>query len=236
MTNDQFPAKEFEEAGYHVIFSGQKSYNGVAIASLHPLEEVSFGFEDEEDSEQDRSRLIKCKILGIDILNTYVPQGRAVDHPNFMYKLRWLDRLGELLEKRYSLDKDIIWCGDLNVAIEPRDVYAPELMEGHVCYHQEVRDRLKGLMEWGFEDVFRSFHPEEHQYTFYDYRIRNAIKRHMGWRLDYIMASKTMAKKAVDCRIDMEPRLKESPSDHTFLVAEFTPNYALQVPNILKEN
>ena len=221
VTNDLFPQKNFEDIGYQVTFSGQKAYNGVAVASPHPIVNVIFGFEDGEDSKEDLARLIRCRIMGIDLVNTYVPQGRAVDHPNFKYKLRWLSRLMALFNGAYSPALDIIWCGDLNVAIEPIDVYAPETKEGHVCYHRDVREGLKDLMDWGFEDIFRRFHPEKNQYTFYDYRIPNAVKRRLGWRIDYIMATSGMGKKASGSYIDMEPRLKEKPSDHTFLQAEF---------------
>jgi exodeoxyribonuclease-3 len=111
--------------------------------------------------------------------------------------------------------------GDFNIAPEPIDVYDPENLLGHVCYHPEVHKKLKKIIQWGFVDAFRMHCKEEGQYTFWDYRLRNSFKRNLGWRLDHIMATQPLAKKAVACYIDKKPRLAERPSDHTPIVAEF---------------
>jgi len=222
VTDDQFPAAAFHEIGYQTAFRGQKSYNGVAIASSLPIENVAFGLGDGEDSAEDQARLIRCTISGIRILNAYAPQGKAMDHPAFRYKIEWFARLRRLCEQNYSPDEHVLLCGDLNVAPEPRDVYAPDELEGHVCYNEEARAALRRVMDWGLVDVFRMFHPEKDLYTFYDYRVPNAIKRRMGWRIDHILATRTLADRALSAEIDMAPRLAERPSDHTFLVAEFS--------------
>ncbi len=219
--DQDFPLSIFEEIGYNVVFRGQKSYNGVAVASRHPVEDSRFGFEDGKDIDEDSTRIIRCKISGNYIINTYVPQGRAIDHPNYKMKLSWFERLRNLFERDYSPDENILWCGDINVAPEPIDVYAPEKKLNHVCYHEAARTALSRVKEWGFVDLYRRFHPDTQEYTFYDYRIRDAVKKGLGWRIDQIYASKPIADKALNCWIDLEPRLAEKPSDHTFLVAEF---------------
>ncbi len=219
--DQDFPEDTFEKIGYHVVFRGQKSYNGVAIASRHPVEGISFGFNDNERLDEDEARLIRCKIDGIHLVNTYVPQGKAIDHPHYQMKLRWFDRLKKLFETDYSPDENVLWCGDINVAPEPLDVYAPGKKLKHVCFHEAIRKALAKVREWGFIDLFRKFHPNAKEYTFYDYRIRNAVKNGLGWRIDQIYTSRPLAAMALDCWIDLEPRLAEKPSDHTFLVADF---------------
>jgi len=109
----------------------------------------------------------------------------------------------------------------LNVALEDKDVYDPKNLWGDVCFCQEIQDAVREVMKWGFVDVFRQFHPQPEQYTFWDYRVPNGFKRNLGWRLDYIMATPTMAQNCIDCRIDKVPRALEKPSDHTPVMAEF---------------
>ena len=220
--DQDFPEAPFTEAGFNVIFRGQKAYNGVAVVSPHEIESAAFGFSDDYPEEDDETRLARCTIKGMHIVNTYVPQGRAIDHPNYQKKLAWFSRLRRLFEENYSKDDPLLWCGDMNVAPEPIDVYHPEKKEDHVCYHIDARRAFKKVVEWGFVDLFRKFHPDEpKQYTFYDYRLPKAIERGLGWRIDHILATRPMAERAADCWIDLEPRLWKKPSDHTFLVASF---------------
>ncbi len=212
-----FPCEAFDKTGYEYVFKGQKSYNGVAIFSRSKISKVEFGFKDEP---RDEARLLKAVVRGIAIVNTYVPQGYEPDSEKFQYKLEWFKRLGKYFAANFKHGERVIWLGDFNIAPEAIDVYDPEGLFGHVCYHPEVHKELKEVMEWGFTDVFRMHCKEAGQYTFWDYRM-NAYRRKQGWRLDHIMATKPMAKKSMACYIDVEPRLAEKPSDHTFLVAEF---------------
>ncbi len=216
----QFPARDFEEAGYYVVYKGQKRYNGVAVASLEKPEAVSFGLDD--GAPPDKDRLIKGVFSGITVLNTYVPQGRDRENPNFAYKLAWFKRLRNLLEKSGSPDKPLIWCGDLNVAPEAIDVHNPKRLLGHVCFTPEVWEAFNLVKSWGFVDIFRSLHPgETHQYTFFDYRMPNSVERGLGWRVDHILATQPLASGSIKCEIDMRTRMAEKPSDHTVLMAEF---------------
>jgi exodeoxyribonuclease III len=214
-----FPAKPLEAAGYHVIFKGQKAHAGVAIISREPLNEVAFGIDD--GGEPDEARLIRGVIQDVVIINTYVPQGRSVDSPHFQYKLEWFARLRDLFERHYSPAGRLLWLGDFNVATDPIDVHDPKRLEDHVDYHPLARDALQRVKEWGWIDLYRLHHPDERQYTYYDYRVRDAVERGVGWRVDHIWGAEAMAEKCVRSWIDLDPRLGEKPSDHTFLVAEF---------------
>lgn len=218
--DEDFPKAEIEAAGYHVQFKGQKSYNGVAVLSKEPAEVLQVGFDDGEE-HADETRLMAVKVGDVHLVNTYIPQGREIDHPMFPYKCRWFERLRAFFDKHYTTSDKLVWVGDTNVAHDPIDVYNPEKRAGHVCYHDDARKAFAACREWGFVDVFRKFHPEGGHYTFFDYRTINSAKRGMGWRIDYILTSPSMADLCVDSYIDVEPRLKPKPSDHTFLVAEF---------------
>lgn len=213
-----FPGAEFDRLEYNYAFKGQKSYNGVAIFSTVEIENVKLGFHDEP---KDLSRLIKAQIKGISVINTYVPQGYMPDSDKFRYKLQWFQRLLKYFNKNFKPSQPVLWLGDLNIAPEPIDVYDPEGLLGHVCYHPQVHEALAKVMNWGFVDVFRKHCREVGQYTFWDYRLRGSVNRNLGWRLDHIMATKPLADACAACYIDREPRLAERPSDHTPIVAEF---------------
>jgi len=215
-----FPATPFQDAGYHLVFRGQKAHAGVAIVSQEEPQEMVFGFDD--GGEPDEPRLIRTVIAGIPVVNTYVPQGRSPDSEHFQYKLEWLARLRALFERHYTPEKPLLWMGDFNVAPEPIDVHDPKRLKDHVDFHPEARAALERVQEWGFVDVFRRHHPEEPgQYTFWDYRVRGSLERGLGWRVDHIWATEPLAQRSTRAWIDVEARQAERPSDHTFLVAEF---------------
>jgi exodeoxyribonuclease-3 len=213
-----FPAEAFDETRYEYVFKGQKSYNGVAIFSKSEIISVEFGFDDEP---KDEARLVKAEINGIVIVNTYIPQGYLPESEKFEYKLEWFRRLRAYFDENFEPSDAVLWVGDFNVAPEPIDVYDPERLLGHVCYHPEVHKALKEVMGWGFVDVFRRHCEQAGQYTFWDYRLRDSFRRNLGWRLDHVMATKALAGKCTACYIDKEPRLADRPSDHTPIVAEF---------------
>ena len=203
-----------------MIYRGQKAYAGVAMASKEEPKDVAFGLDD--GGEPDEARLIRAVIGGIPVVNTYVPQGQSPDSPQFQYKLEWLARLREFFDRHYAPDAPLLWMGDFNVAPEAIDVHDPERLKNHVDFHPEARAALERVREWGFVDVFRRHHPDEPgQYTFWDYRVRGALERGLGWRVDHIWATKPLAERSVAAWIDTEARQAEHPSDHTFLVAEF---------------
>lgn len=214
-----FPVSAFQEAGLQVVFRGEKSYNGVAVVTRREPDEVSFGFDD--DGPGDPTRLAILRLGPVNIVSTYIPQGRAIDHPMYAYKIEWLGRLRRLFERRFSPSDPVIWTGDMNVAPEEIDVYRPETKKKHVCFHQDVREAYKEVRDWGFSDLFRQQHPETVAYSFFDYRQKDSLRLNHGWRIDHILASRPLAARASRCEIDLAPRQAENPSDHTFVWAEF---------------
>lgn len=214
----EFPLDDFADTGYRVIYAGQKKYNGVAIFSDIPAKNVEAALPADEEKE---ARFLKMSYNDVQIINTYIPQGQTPDSDKFQTKLKWFSDLHTYFHKTLHPDKPILWVGDLNVARDDRDVYEPQKHWGDVCFCQEVQDALNKVMDWGFVDVFRQFHPEPEQYSFWDYRAPNGFKRNLGWRLDYILATKPLAKRCTDCRIDKAPRGLDKPSDHTPVIAEF---------------
>ncbi len=215
-----FPVEPFKDAGYYVVYWGQKTYNGVATLSRTQPQDVCFGFENSQENME--ARMITVKVGDLYIVNTYIPQGQKPDSEQFIYKLEWFERLLDYFNKNFSPDTPLIWLGDLNVAPSHLDVYDPDRLFGSVGYHPDEQKALKKVMvDFGFTDIYRKHKPDEIAYTFWDYRIPNAVKRGLGWRIDHILATRPVAEKSIKSWIDMEPRLLSKPSDHTFLVAEF---------------
>lgn len=215
----EFPLEPLRAAGWQVAFRGMKSYNGVAILSRKTPDQVHFGLDD--GGPADEPRLAWARFGRVNIVNTYVPQGRELDHEMFQYKLAWFGRMREFFTRHFKPSELVIWTGDLNVAAEPIDVHNPKDRENHVCFHADARKAFAATRAWGFEDVFRKFHPEPGHYTFFDYRTVFSAKRGLGWRIDYILATSALAAKATKSWIDVEPRLQPKASDHTFLAADF---------------
>jgi exodeoxyribonuclease-3 len=219
-SDEDFPAEPIRAAGYHLAYRGRGGHGGVALITREEAQEVAFGLDDGD--EPDEHRLVRACACGVAVVNTYVPQGRDIESEVFRYKLRWFERLRSLLERHYDPAQPLIWLGDLNVAPEPIDVYAPKRLANHVDYHPEARAALEETKRWGLEDVFRRLHPgEPEQYTYWDYRARNPVADKVGWRVDHIMATPPLAATATEAWIDVEERLAVRPSDHTFLIARF---------------
>ena len=214
----EFPQKVLRDIQYHFVFRGEKSYNGVAILSKSPLKNVRIGFD---EYESEGTRLITATVNKIPIVNTYIPQGFHPLSKQFRDKLDWFQRLYDYFDQHFRPDKPLLWAGDFNVAPEPIDVHDPKHLLGQVGYHPDEHAAMQRIKEWGFVDVFRIHQPHPEQYTFWDYRVRNAVARKMGWRVDHIWATPPMAKKSIKAWIDVHPRLAEKPSDHTVIVAEF---------------
>lgn len=212
-----FPLGPFEKAGYYAVFKGQKSYNGVAVISKTPPEDIRRNLYDKEDEQ---ARFISLKLHDIQIINVYVPQGFQVGTDKFDYKLAWLRDLLGHVKKNYDPAQPLLLAGDFNIALEDKDVYAPDNFRGGVCFHPDEQAILREFLDWGFVDVLRKHEPDGGHYTFWDYRIPNAFRRKMGWRIDYILATLPLAEKSSSAWIDTQARLSEKPSDHTFLVAE----------------
>lgn len=213
-----FPSESFKSMGYQFIFKGQKSYNGVATLSKVPLDKVRMDLYKGNDEQ---ARFLSAEISGIPMINIYVPQGFAPGTDKFGYKLQWLKDLISHISNNYDSHQPLLIAGDFNIALEPIDVYDPEGLQGEVGFHPDEQVVFQELFDWGLVDLFRKHHQEGGYYTFWDYRIPNAFKRKMGWRIDYILASPPLAEKCSSTWIDTKPRSLQKPSDHTFLVSEF---------------
>ncbi len=217
--DSEFPTQALAPSGYQWVFRGMKAYNGVAILSRELPGDVSFGLQD--GKEPDEFRLIQATVNGLTIVNTYVPQGSAINSPKYAYKLDWFKRLRVYFQNLGVPDKPVVWLGDMNVAPTPIDVHHPESHEDHVCYHVDARTAYHTVMELGFEDVYRRLHPATRQYTFWDFRMPRALERNLGWRIDHILATPSVASYCEQAGVDLNARKHPEPSDHTIVWARF---------------
>ena len=218
-TQDEFfPDLAFHEMGYHSYFHGGKSYNGVAALVKNEIADdvvnVSFGFDDGEFD----TRVMTLSLRNFTVLNTYVPQGKSIDSPDFDVKKNFLARVKNVIER--EKENLFLWLGDLNVAPEPEDVNHPETKKNHVCFCDEIRQIFHETKK-SLVDVLRLFDKNSGVYTFYDYRVKDAADRNIGWRIDHMLATPGLAGLAEFCRPDIEPRKWDKPSDHVPLVAGF---------------
>ncbi len=219
LENGVFPLKEIEAAGYQCAFSGQKTYNGVAILSREPLTDIVAGIPGFADEQK---RVIAASVgagAQVRIVCAYVPNGQSVDSDKYRYKLQWLsafhDWLGEEIRQRSRLAV----LGDYNIAPAEEDVHDPGAWEGQVLCSPREREAFRALIGLGLKDSFRLFTQPEKSFTWWDYRM-NAFKRNLGLRIDHILLSPELATRCKACRIDLEPRRLERPSDHAPVIAE----------------
>lgn len=218
--NEEFPEAAFAGLGYRAGFSGEKGYNGVAVASLEPPDEVCFGLGDGEDPDG-TTRMIHCRFSDLNVINLYIPQGKAVDHPDYPMKLRFFERVMRYLDRNVSPKDRLVMVGDLNVAPTDMDVTSPEKKGDHVCFHEGVKKAFQNLLDWGLVDIFRKHRPGEGEFSFWDYRVKDSLQRNIGWRIDHVLATPVLAEGSRDAWVDREPRSWEKPSDHTPVVAAF---------------
>ena len=214
--DEYFPSLAFDELGYRSYYHGEKSYNGVAVLVKKAIDDidVTFGFDDGKFD----TRVLTLRHKGLTILNTYVPQGKSIDHSDFTVKKEFLSRVKTMIDReREGL---FLWLGDLNVAPEENDVTNPEAKRRHVCFCDEIRQVFRETKK-SLVDVLRLFDESSNVFTFYDYRVKDAVDRNIGWRIDHMLASQKLADMAEWCRPDVEPRRWERPSDHTPLLASF---------------
>ncbi len=214
-----FPVEPFAERGYKVAFSGQKTLNGVAVASRQGLEVVRTGLASR--LLDDQKRVLLARTAGITVMSVYVPNGGDPSLARFAEKLAFLDELA--IEASEEAGRGpFLMAGDFNVAPGVEDVYDPVALDGHICFHPEERVRFGGILDAGLTDLFRAFNPAGRAFSWWDYR-EGSFRRNAGMRLDHLLASPDLAGAAVSCGIDMEPRGWEKPSDHAPVVAVFDP-------------
>jgi len=216
-TDENFPVEAIKEAGYHVSYVGQKTYNGVTTICKAPIETIVTALPNYDDVQK---RVLAINTNKVTVLNLYVPNGSEVDSEKFHYKLEWFSKLHPFIKQLQENNEHIIILGDFNIAPEDRDVHAPDEWEGCNLVSPAERNELNKIIEKGFSDCFRLFDQPEKSFSWWDYRAAG-FRRDRGLRIDLILASDSFAKNCRRCYIDKEPRKLERPSDHTPVVAEF---------------
>jgi exodeoxyribonuclease-3 len=217
LTDDHFPVDELLEAGYHSVYSGQKTYNGVAILSREPATDIVTDI----DGLDDPQRRILCATIGdIRIIDLYVVNGSEVGSEKFAYKMHWLEMVTAMIADEMQKHEKLVVLGDFNIAPEDRDVHDPDSWRGKILCSTEEREALKKILDLGLSDTFRLFEQEEKIWSWWDYRMA-AFRRNMGLRIDLVLASEALVKVCSAAYIDKEPRRQERPSDHAPAVAEF---------------
>ncbi|MEH6495625.1 MAG: exodeoxyribonuclease III [Pseudomonas marincola] len=209
--DEGFPREEVEALGYHIETHGQKTYNGVAILSKFPIEDVLRGLPGDDSDEQ--ARYIEATINGVRIASIYLPNGNPVDTEKFPYKLGWMDRLISHAEKLLTSETPVVLSGDYNVIPQDEDCYDAKAWEGDALTRPESRHKFRQLLNMGYTDAYRSFTPDVN-YTFWDYQ-RGAWQKDNGIRIDHLLLSPQAADQLTNVGIDKAPRGQERPSDHT---------------------
>ena len=217
LTDENFPTEEFLQIGYQAIYSGQKTYNGVATLSKLPANNIITALPNYEDTQK---RVLCADIGDVTILNLYVPNGSEVGSEKYAYKLEWFSHLRVFVSDLLSADRKLVILGDFNVAPEDRDVHDPEEWVGSVLVSDAERTEFRKLLAAGLSDTFRLFEQEEKSFSWWDYRSA-AFRRNRGLRIDHILVNQALAEVCKACRIDQRPRKLERPSDHTPVIAEF---------------
>ena len=217
LTDDRFPVEELLSAGYHAVFAGQKTYNGVAILSREPPQDVLREFPTVTDEQR---RTIAATVAGMRVVNLYVVNGQEVGSEKYDYKLRWLREVTEHLRAEIRENEHTVVAGDFNIAPEDRDVHDPEEWKDAILCSAPERDALGAITALGFADTFRLLEQPERSFSWWDYRAA-AFRRNRGLRIDLILASTGLAGRCTSCRIDRNARAKTRPSDHAPVLAEF---------------
>lgn len=217
-----FPASAFEDAGYNVLVHGQKSYNGVALLSRAPGEDVRRGLPGEAEDEQ--ARYLEAAFPHgsgmVRVASIYLPNGNPPDSEKFAYKLRWMTRLRSHAERLLTQEEPLVLAGDYNVIPTPLDARFPENWAGDALFKPETRAAFRSLCNLGFTDAIRQIHGDAPDlYTFWDYQA-GAWQKNNGIRIDHMLLSPQAADKLVAAHIDRHVREWEKPSDHVPVIIE----------------
>ena len=211
--DDAFPRLEFEDLGYNLALHGQKTYNGVAILSKSPLEDVVPGLPG--SAEDDHARYIEATVFGkVRVVSLYLPNGNPIDTPKFAYKLAWMDRLKLQMEKALATDELTVFGGDYNVIPTDDDVYSPQAFANDALTQPQTRSRFRSMLHLGLTDALRAFNTQSHLYSYWDYQA-GAWPKDNGILIDHILLSPQAADRLTGSGIDKGPRGQEKASDHT---------------------
>ena len=219
--DENFPAEVFEELGYNVAVHGQKGFNGVALLSKLPFDEVVRGLPGDPDDMQARyiEGVVSVPSGVVRVVNIYLPNGNPTDSDKFPYKLAWMERLKARIKELLTYEEPFVVAGDYNVIPTSADVYDPAAWLNDALFRPESRAHFRALLNLGLTDAFRACHDEPHQFTFWDYQAGAWQKNH-GLRIDHFLLSPQAADRLETCDIDSEPRGWEKPSDHVPVVLE----------------
>lgn len=222
-TNDAFPAMEIEELGYNLAVHGEKTYNGVAILSKFPLDDITRGLSGDDGDTQARYVEAVASLPGsaMRVASVYVPNGQAADSDKFQYKLRFLNRLHDHAKSLLAYGEMLVIGGDYNIAPDDSDVHDPKAWAGSVLTHDDVRRQFRRLRHLGLQDAFRLCHPNGAEYSWWDYRS-NAFVRDDGLRIDHLLLSPQAADRLAGCRIEKQLRAAEKASDHAPVIGMFS--------------
>lgn len=212
----KFPYEALAAAGYQALHSGQKTYNGAAILSLHPITQTLDGIPGFSDEQK---RLVAGTIQDLRVVCAYFPNGQSVDSDKYHYKLRWIEALTDWLEQELLAHPNLVLLGDYNIAPEDRDVHDPKAWEGQVLVSPRERAAFQKLVSLGLHDTFRLFEQAPASYSWWDYRMAG-FRRNLGMRIDHILVSSPLVHSCKSCCIDVAPRKLERPSDHTPVILE----------------
>jgi len=210
-----FPFSDFKNLGYESHVFGQKSYNGVAFLSKVNIDKINIQFfKDKNNQSRIIAGDIKNKSKNIKLINIYVPNGNPVDTEKYEYKKDWYSSFIKKVKETLSQNENIIIGGDFNVIPEKIDVYDFKKYENDALFKLEIRKKFKELINLGFQDVYRYFNKDKHEYTFWDY-MAGAWQKNYGMRIDHFLISKNLLSNIKNINIDKKPRSKIKPSDHT---------------------
>ena len=215
---DAFPYLEVEELGYNCAVLGQKSYNGVAILSKRPMEDLVRGLPGDPDDPQ--ARYLEATVEGVRVASIYLPNGNPVASDKYPYKLAWMARLRAHVQSLLAEEYALVLGGDYNVCPTDADVYDPKRFADDALCRPESRQAFRSLVNLGLTEAFRALHPEPHRYSYWDYG--RAFQDDEGLRIDHFLLSPQAADRLQACDIDRAPRAEPKPSDHTPVVLELS--------------
>ncbi len=210
--DDAFPTAEFQKAGYHAVWHGQKGFNGVAILSRgEPVEDHTAGLPGDPEDEQ--ARFIECDTRGVHIANLYLPNGNPQPGPKFDYKLAWMERLHTRMRELLATERPCVVLGDFNVIPEDKDTYSVRAMQNDALMQPATRDAYFRILADGWTDALDTRNPAGGVWTFWDYQA-GAWPRDHGFRIDHILLSPECADRMLAAGVDKEHRGRERASDH----------------------
>jgi len=219
MTDDKFPRREIEAAGYRAEIFGQKAWNGVAILAREDLVVTQRGLPGQEDRG---ARLITADRGDLSFTTIYVPNGKSVDHDDFPRKIAWLDALRDHLQRTLDPGRPVVLCGDMNICPAPIDSWNEAMLAGSIFHTDEERQRMRDLLDCGLHDIYREQYPETQAFSWWDYR-GGAFHRKQGLRIDLLLASESVMSHVRSVEIDRDYRKKRdglTPSDHAPVMAD----------------